>query len=77
MGKYSLSGEAAVRRDSAYIPNRFRLHVTHENKGLTFLTALSTYGFPFSSLYAPTPRLIFLEYLSALKASVTPIHTEF
>jgi hypothetical protein len=38
---------------------------------LTF-TEGSTYGFPLSSRYAPTPKLIFLGLLSALNASVTP-----
>ena len=40
--------------------------------GLTCLTEGSTNGLPFSSRYAPTPRLIFFESESALKASVTP-----
>lgn len=38
----------------------------------TLRTLGRTYGLPFSSRYAPTPRLIFRESLSALKASVTP-----
>ena len=37
-----------------------------------FLTAFRTYGLPFSSRYAPTPRLILRGSLSALNASVTP-----
>lgn len=40
--------------------------------GYTFRTQLSTKGLPWSSLYAPTPRFIFLGLLSLLKASVTP-----
>jgi hypothetical protein len=32
---------------------------------------------PFSSLYAPTPKLIFRGSLSALKASVTPTFGNF
>ena len=38
----------------------------------TFLTDGKMYGFPLSSLYAPTPKLIFFGLLSALNASVTP-----
>ena len=45
----------------------------------TFLSAVrtdgSTYGLPWSSRYAPTPRLIFCSKLSALKASVIPVET--
>ena len=43
--------------------------------GRTALTEGNTYGFPFSSRYAPTPRLIFRGSLSVLKASVTPYGT--
>lgn len=39
---------------------------------LTLRTQFRTYGFPLSSRYAPTPRFIFLELVSRLKASVTP-----
>jgi len=38
----------------------------------TSLTLGRTYGFPLSSLYAPTPRLILFLLESFLKASVTP-----
>jgi hypothetical protein len=38
----------------------------------TFFTLGSTYGLPSPSRYAPTPKLILRESLSALKASVTP-----
>lgn len=38
----------------------------------TLRTDGKTYGFPQSSRYAPTPRLIFLGLVSFLKASVTP-----
>lgn len=43
-----------------------------EQKTHTLRTQLRTYGLPLSSLYAPTPRFIFFEFVSRLKASVTP-----
>lgn len=39
-------------------------------RGITFLTTGSTQGFESSSLYAPTPRLIFCGNVSALYAAV-------
>lgn len=38
----------------------------------TFLTTLSTYGWSSSVRYAPTPRLSFMSFVSALNASETP-----
>ena len=36
------------------------------------MTDSKTYGLLLSSLYAPTPKFIFFEFESLLKASVTP-----
>lgn len=47
-------------------------HLQQYSLSLTFFTLGRTYGLPFSSRYAPTPRLILRGSLSALKASVTP-----
>lgn len=42
------------------------------HKKITFFMLAITSGLPFSSLYAPTERLIFLGFVSLLNYSATP-----